>query len=134
MFSRPREIDARPVINCGPSRTKQEFKHDADIHRILAKYTRTGTLNWVNNVNPEFIETDPIEFQDAMNLIVNARNEFDKLPAAVRREFDYDPQEFLKEAGQESSREKFERLGLIEVVEKVAEPSPTGDPAPATPA
>lgn len=60
-----------------PSRTRQEFTHDADINNIVRRFLRDGVLPLVNANRP--LETDglslPGDFQEACEAAFDKQNE-----------------------------------------------------------
>lgn len=73
------------------SLTHQEFKDEADINVLLARFEKTGSF--YNPLNPpggerrmpEFIDCTSVpEFLDAQKLVADANAQFSTLPARVR--------------------------------------------------
>lgn len=68
-----------PPLDCSsdPSRTRQEFTHDADINNIVRRFLRDGVLPLVNANRP--LETDglslPGDFQEACEAAFDKQNE-----------------------------------------------------------
>lgn len=101
-----------------PSRTKDEFRDDADITNIVKRAMTTGFL-----VDPSIQPTRKPMFgdfsrvpvyQDAWNTIVQARQAFDQLPEKLRRRFNYDPEQLLAFLGDHANLQEAISLGLIE--------------------
>lgn len=77
-------------------RTKQSFKDECDIHNILKQYKETGLISHLNKKKEmygEFIL--PGEYQESLQVIMDAQEAFADLPAVVRKRFDNDPEQFL---------------------------------------
>ena len=112
-----------------PSMTQQQFKNDADINNIIAKFEVTGVL--VDPLQPatripQFGDfSDMPSYQDAQNVLVQARNAFMSLPSDIRERFGNDPARYfdfvqnLKEGGDDYVEAV--RLGIID--------KPLGNPA-----
>lgn len=122
------------MSNFGPSRTKQEFKEDADINNIIKKYKRTGLL-------PQAVQTQMIEgdftdtaetYQEALNIVTGANSLFMGLPAELRAKFKNDPQNFLEFCENPKNLDELIELGLVE--KRPATPASPPSPAPAQPA
>lgn len=96
-----------------PSRTAQEFREEVDINTIAERYRLTGELP----VNvPQVLEADfenVSSFQEAMNLVVAARESFDAMPAAVRAEYHNSAEEFVRRLSDPEEYATAERLGLV---------------------
>jgi phage internal scaffolding protein len=111
-----------------PSRTKQAFKHEVDINRIMAKYQKTGLLP-VTNKSPLYGDFSSIpDFETASNKLIAAQNAFDAQPASLRKRFNNNPSELLHFLQDESNRDEAIKLGLVPKPEPIQE---TKDPGAA---
>jgi hypothetical protein len=105
-----------PVYDDG--RTKQSFKDECDINKLLKKAAVKGGLAHIQ----KYPEATYGEFDPAMDLFVareriaKAEEIFMDLPAEVRREFNNDAVAFIQH-GQNVGLEK-----LIEEIPQIAEP------------
>lgn len=112
------------------SMTKQSFAAETDINNILRKFAKTGLIEHVKNHSGYADMPDPIDYQQAIQLTIDAQIAFDDLPAKVRREFDNDPFEFLSFIENPDNVERMGELGLLEPSEN--EQPPEAEP-PAEP-
>jgi len=123
----------------GPSLTKQAMKKDCDINLIVKRHAQTGMWDHLNNVRPTYGDTTgSVELAAAIGLVERADDNFDKLPAAVRRVVDNDPHKFLEALSDEGGFRALVEAGLpvdkgdrpIEVVvtNPPAEPGPEPTP------
>lgn len=109
---------ARPVIACTleERRTKSEFLEECDINRIVAKYKKTGVLPESARAAAaqygDFSQTP--DFMEMQHKIIAANELFAALPAAVRRQFDNDPGQFIAASETEEGRQLMVKLGLGE--------------------
>lgn len=96
-----------------PSKTQQHDEHDANINNIVATYMRTRTIEGHNKppINSDF--TMITSMQDAMQLIVDARESFMEQPAQVRAKFDNDPAKFVDFCSREENRDAMRQMGLL---------------------
>lgn len=81
-----------------PARTKQQFVEQCDINNILKQFKKTGQITHIaeNRAKGVYADLpDPIEFQDSMNLVIQAEASFASLPSKVRSRFENDPAQFL---------------------------------------
>lgn len=102
------------VVDCSgdAGRTKQSFKDDADINRIMVKFKRTGVLDWAKTVEPRFLDTTGADFQAAMEVVAMGKTAFAGLPAHVRNRFKNDPVEFLNFCEDPKNRAEGAEMGL----------------------
>lgn len=114
-----------------PSKTKQSFADECDINNILEHFNKTGVLTHYNERQPVYGDfTDPISFQESLNLVIQAHEMFDALPSKIRERFHNDPQEFLDFASDEKNKDEMISLGLIEAPPAApVDPVPPVDPA-----
>lgn len=107
------------------SKTKQEFKDDCDINRILSKYQRTGALSHFATYAGSYGDFSACDYQTAQNTLIRARQMFDALPSSVRNLVST-PAGFLDFVQNPANQEKMRELGLM--------PSKPVPVPPATPA
>lgn len=99
-------------VQTQPSMTKQNHKDECDINFILKRYIKTGVLEHANTFAGEYGDFAAINFQDAMNTVIESQNMFMTLPAVIRKRFDNDPHQFITYATDEKNRAEMEQLGL----------------------
>lgn len=96
-----------------PSLTDQSQAYDSDINNIVKA---SGVVQTQTNEPIYGAEFNPNMFNDALNVVTNAKSEFEKLPAYVRREFDNDIQKFVSFVdsvpGDELKAKKAVQLGI----------------------
>ena len=96
-----------------PSLTRQEFAEECDINTIMARYEASGVISHVNRAQPFYLDTtDYPDLQGAMDQFREASLAFNALPAAVRREFDNDPQRFVDFASDSANLPRMREWGL----------------------
>lgn len=102
------------TINLEPSMTQQHYQQECDINYIVKQYARTGELP-VHKKTPYYMDcTDtPESYHRAMNLIVNAQEAFDTLPAETRSRFQNDPAQILAFMQDSKNKDEAIALGLI---------------------
>lgn len=110
------------VVFAETGRTKPEFKDSCDINYILERYLRTGALP-ISQKMPSYGDySDPVDFQTAQNLLIKANQQFDSLPAEIRKRFGNDPKEFLEFVSNPGNKEEAVKIGLIQGEEVNKEP------------
>lgn len=97
-----------------PSMAQQHFKDECDVNNILRKYESTGLVTHVANGTPSYGDfSSVLEFQEAQNILIEAQDAFDALPASLRKRFDNDPALMLEFIENPDNREEAEKLGLL---------------------
>lgn len=97
-----------------PSMAQQHFKDECDVNNILRKYESTGLVTHVANGTPSYGDfSSVLEFQQAQNILIEAQDAFEALPASLRKRFDNDPSVMLEFIENPDNREEAEKLGLV---------------------
>jgi len=118
----------RPKTICGPSRTKQDFKDDTDVNKIMARFRTTGQLTHLRKVEGQYIDCTTVPDFGTMYLKVRqAEDVFMALPSRTRARFENDPAQFYDFLRDDSNYDEAVSLGLVE--KKVPkEPEPKVEP------
>jgi len=96
-------------------RTHQEFKDECDVNLIIPKYDRTGLLTHLNEAIAQYGDYSEVnEFQESMNLVISATDNFMQIPSNIRQMFNNDPGQFFEFATNPANNEKMVELGLAE--------------------
>jgi phage internal scaffolding protein len=103
-----------PGLKCvTPSRTQQSSKSEADINTIVGRVMKTGVLPTITGKPPEFGDfNDVLEYQSALNAVIEARESFNALPAKVRSRFHNDPGALLEFLSKSENQAEAVKLGL----------------------
>lgn len=122
----------------GESSALQQFKEECDINTIVKRFGLTGEMpaNLGMPVSGDF--SGVVDFHSAMNLVVQATEAFESLPADLRKQFHHDPGELIAFLEDPGNREQAEKLGLVnkppeqtrDKAPAVAPPSPPEPPPP----
>jgi len=142
MFKKPRpEGYIAPVIDCQQAiidgeeiRVEQSHKDEVNINNIVK---RAGGMELIAKVNAltqfEYDDVTGNDFQESMNAIIKARDTFDQVPSAIRKQFDNDPAKFMDFVHNPVNSDSLIEMGLkkapevippIEVVVKNPETPP----------
>lgn len=114
----------------GPSRTKQSFKDECDVNNILSRYEKTGLLPQLSEL-PQYGDfSETMDYQTSMNFIVKANEQFDKLPAKLRKRFQNDPAQFMEFVHDPENSDDLVKMGLATkpVPELIPEPKSSPEP------
>lgn len=119
------------VDDFGPSLTRQEFLEESDINNIIDQYETNGILP---DTKPEglygdFTDSRLTNYQEAQNIVVGARELFERLPAKIRERFHNDAASLIEFVQDPENREEGVRLGIINPPPKPVATPPT-DPPP----
>lgn len=128
----------------GPSLTRQEFAEECDINNLMKRYEGHNTgpsgLPRMPEVQPFYVDFGemPTNLMDYMAMMKQAEESFMTLPAAVRKEMDNSPMNFINYASDVANLEQMRKWGLAPP-EKVPDapmrvqvvPDPSSAPKPA---
>lgn len=99
-------------VNVEPTLAQQQFKEECDINTIVRNFGVTGQLP--NNVRvplmDEFI--DVMDYQSALNLIMESERAFMEVPAEIRESFQNDAGKFVAFVSDEANVEQCRKWGL----------------------
>lgn len=102
-----------------PSRTKQSHKDECDIHNIMRQFSRTGVIEHVNRAVPLMGDLpEGLDYQQALNTLIEGQEAFALLPASVRERFQNDPAQFLSAFQDEKQHEYLRSVGLLKPLPK----------------
>lgn len=101
----------------GPSMTKQAFKDETDVNRIIAKFQVSGVISHQAKYGGVYGDFSDFDFLQAQNDIRRAEVIFAALPSEVRREFDQDMSKFFSYVNDPENIGKLDTL-----LPKIAEP------------
>lgn len=94
-------------------KTHQSFKEECDVNNIMARFTRTGVVDWVNKREARYGDASSADFQQSMLIVAEAKSRFAGLPAALRARFRNDPGEFLAFAEDPENRAEAIKMGIF---------------------
>lgn len=97
-------------------RTKQYFRDECDVNRIMARYLETGILDGRDPASARFVDCtalQALDYQGAMNFIIDAQAVFSSLPSSIRSRFRNDPAELLAFVDNPANRDEAISLGLV---------------------
>ena len=103
--------------NDEPSMTQQQFKDEADINNIMARYQKTGVLvDPLTQVTrkPMFDDFSELgDFRDHQQAVIDAQEMFMQLPSRLRARFGNDPAELLQWLSNSANKDEAIELGLM---------------------
>lgn len=105
------------------SLTDQSQARECDVNNIIERFTKTGVLKNVDSKPMYGDFTNVPSYQQSLDMIRHANDQFMSLDAKIRRRFDNDPGQLLDFLSSPANLKEAIELGLV---------SPT--PSPAVPA
>lgn len=101
--------------NFKPSLTKQSFRDECNINKIIARYKQTNVISHQSVRKPIWGEDATLaakSYEQAFDIVQQAQDAFASLPAKVRREFGNDPSAFCDFAVDPANLEQMRAWGL----------------------
>ena len=127
VFAQHSRAHARPVVSfleptaSATGGAQQHFKAECDINTIVEKYKKKGVVTHVSRFGPRYGMCSPVDLHNALNVVLEAQQMFDELPARVREKFEGDPEKFLAFVQDEENADEMVELGLAHVPGSFAE-------------
>jgi len=103
-------------ISYPPSKTKQALLAECDINRIIKLYSVTGQVHHVSAraaLGAYMDLPDNLDYQAALNTVLEGEKAFNSLPAKVRDRFENDPADFLQFLSDPKNKAEAIELGLV---------------------
>jgi len=112
--------------------TQQEFREESDINTIMARYMKTGQIDFVNKHAPQYGDVSDVDFQTAMETVAKGQSMFADLPADLREKFQNSPAKFLEFIQDEKNAPQAAEMGLLspEATKRILTPTPEPSKAP----
>lgn len=103
------------------SLTDQNFKDETDVNMILAKYKVTRNPSYLGYRpngepigNPQYGDFGDVgTYQECLEVVMQAEEQFNELPAAIRKEFGNSPEGMLKWIENPDNFERGVELGIF---------------------
>ncbi len=83
----------QPIYEDG--RTKQSFKDETDINKILQRANKTGTISHLSKYEAHYGDFSDFDFFESTIMLTKGREIFDALPSEIRNEFSQSPSAFF---------------------------------------
>lgn len=103
------------IVITTPSRTKQAFREECDINRIMARYELTGQIEHLSTKRPYYGDFSQFEdYQSMLNKVQVATDAFNALPSELRKELDYKPHKLFEWIQNPENRQRAVKYGLMQ--------------------
>lgn len=126
--------DWDPKLDCSvePSMTKQSFADECDINKIMERYEKSGVMPEGRRMYEFGDAISEYSYQESLNAVIFADQQFAELPARLRDRFGNDPVQLLKFLEDPKNRDEAVELGLVDAPSPAPEPMEVRivDPAP----
>jgi len=76
-------------------RTKQAFKDETDIVKMLSRAQKAGTMSHLQKYEGQYGDFADFDFLQSTLMLTKGREVFDALPSELRREFNQSPADFF---------------------------------------
>ncbi len=86
----------RPEKVYEDGRTKQSFKNETDIEKIMARADVTGTISHLAKYEGVYADFSDFDFHKQNNMLTRGASIFADLPAEIRKEFRQSPAAFFE--------------------------------------
>ncbi len=87
-------------------RTKQSFKNETDINKIMARAEKTGTISHLTKHEAHYGDFSNFDFFEANLQLTRGREIFDELPGEIRKEFGQSPAQFFAYVNDPANKEE----------------------------
>lgn len=94
------------------SRTSQEFAEDADVNRMVERFTRGHSVRMMSVSDAKYGDFTALagDFMEAQTIVADIKSTFRQLPAKTRLEFDNSEERFVDFMGNPENEEEARRL------------------------
>jgi len=120
MITARSQYDDRPALTSDLSFegdkgvTKQADLRDADINLIFKRFEKTGQLPDLILKNGHYGDFSSVpDYQESLEIVRNAQNQFDALDVNLRNRFENDPAKFLEFVSNPANADELEKMGLL---------------------
>lgn len=106
--------EEKGTIIKGNSKTRADQAEDTDIYRVLEKYTNSGIVPKLKNVEPMYIDTTliPNSLQETLQLRQNMEDYFKNMTAQSRKRFGDNFEEFYEDY-KNGNWDRFKDTGVL---------------------
>lgn len=113
--------------NTEPSLTVQYEKEACDINNIIGNYKQSGQIQHLNKRQGGYGDVSAAtSYQEALELVERAEEEFYQLPSELRYKLNNDPYKFLEYVNDPANFDEMVELGLAEKCSDSGEAPKTG--------
>ncbi len=100
----------RKIPTYKDGRTKQSFRDETDINKILQRAQKTGTISHMAKHEGKYADFSGFDFFESTIMLTKGREIFDDLPSELRNEFSNSPADFFNYVNDPANKD---RLGTL---------------------
>lgn len=94
-------------------RTKQSFRDECDINKIMAKFQKTGAISHIRQHGQNYGFASSNDFAKSMRIVIQAKEMFAELPSSIRNRFANQPEHFLQFVQDPANADEMVTMGLM---------------------
>lgn len=122
--------EIRTTVDTGPGLTKQSFREQVNINKIVAGFEKTGMVNNLSGRQPFYGDVSEIkDYATALNMVNEAESLFMSMSPKIREKFENDPAKMIAFLGDSKNLDEAVSLGMA--VKRPVEPQEPSSGAPA---
>ncbi len=91
-------------------RTKQSFRDETDINKIIQRAEKTGTISHLTKYKGVYADFADFDYFGNLQKLTQGREIFDDLPAEIRNEFSGSPAKFFDYVNDPANIDRIEKL------------------------
>ncbi len=95
-LTRQQMLELVPPPEYLDGRTKQSFKDETDIQKIMARFDKVGTISHLAKFEGVYADFSDFDFHEQTTRLAKGQEIFDALPAELRQEFGQSAASFFK--------------------------------------
>ena len=108
----------------GESLTQQHFQEECDIINIIKRHDRNGIIEHVQRGQARYGDfSDVKDYQEALDMVKEAQDEFMSIPSDIRKKFDNNPGKFYEFVSNPDNKQQLIKMGFIEQSQTAVAPS-----------
>lgn len=104
---------ARPTVDCGPGLTRQDFKNECNVNKIVAKFSMNDLALGMQQNPGQYADLSSVgSYHESLIIVDRANETFAKYPSSLRKKFQNDIGKFLQFMDDPKNLEESQKLGL----------------------
>lgn len=97
------------------SLAQDQFREQCDVNNIIDKFNRTGEISHIMKTQGVYMDTTNLpNYQQSLQIVIDAEDAFMALPAEMRKKFDNDPGKMIAYLEDPKNHKEAVTLGLME--------------------